>query len=376
MGKLRILHCIETVGSGGVEQRRLSLARGLKTTHYEQVLVCTQAIGGLPSKFAEAKCPIHEVGVFRRIHDRAPYFRVLDIIKQFRPHIIHGAVYEGVGLAAVAGRLGRVPIIIGEETSDAAGRSLAGHLLYRLFCGMTHHMVGVSPAVRDYLVNKIHIPAKKVSMINNGVEDAPAVSVETVAALREMYGLSSTHFVIGTVGRLLDGCKRVSDLIRAFVIFRESCSAARLLVVGSGPDESMLKQLAADLQLAHVVHFAGYQPNPQPYYALMDVFVLASASEAFGLVLVEAMFAGLPVVATRIGGIPTVVADGVTGLLVKTKEPLALANALLKLERSSSSRHDMGAMGRARALTQFSAARYVDDVDQLYQKLAAERCLA
>ena len=98
--------------------------------------------------------------------------------------------------------------------------------------------------------------------------------------------------------------------------------------------------------------------------------------EQLKLVLVEAMFAGLPVVATRVGGIPMVVAEGVTGLLVEPEEPSALANALLKIELSSSLRHDMGAKGRTRALTQFSAARYVDDVDQLYQKLAAERCLA
>lgn len=121
------------------------------------------------------------------------------------------------------------------------------------------------------------------------------------------------------------------------------------------------------------MHFVGYQANPQPYYALMDVFALASASEAFGLVLVEAMFAGLPVVATRVGGIPTVVAEGETGLLVDPGDPLALANALLKLERSRSLRHDMGAKGRIRALTRFSAERYVADVDRLYQKLASQR---
>lgn len=373
MGKLRVLHCLETVGSGGVEQRRLTLARELDATRYEQALVCTQAIGGLPPQFAEAGCPIHEVGVFRRIHDLAPYRRTLNIVRQYQPHIIHGAVYEGVALAAVAGRLGQVPIIVGEETSDPANRRWTGHLLYRLLSGITHHMVAVSPAVQDYLTKKIHFPASKVTLINNGVAEAPAANREEVRALRARFGLTSAHFVIGTVGRLFDSYKRVSDLIRALPMVRGSCPLACLLVVGSGPDESMLRQLATDLHIAHAVHFVGYQANPQPYYALMDVFALASASEAFGLVLVEAMFAGLPVVATRVGGIPTVVAEGETGLLVDPGDPLALANALLKLERSRSLRHDMGAKGRIRALTRFSAERYVADVDRLYQKLASQR---
>jgi L-malate glycosyltransferase len=371
MTKLRILHCLETVGSGGVEQRRLSLARRLDPARYEQSIICTQAIGALPAKFAEVSCQIHEVGVLRRIDERAPYFRALKVVKQFRPHIVHGAVYEGVALAAITGRLGNVPIIIGEETSDPANRRWTGHLLYRLLSGLTHHMVGVSPAVRDYLVNRIHIPAHKVTLINNGVSETPAPREEEVEVLRASLGLTKAHFVIGTVGRLLDSHKRVSDLIRALPMVRETCPLACLLVVGSGPDELMLSQLASDLQVTHAVHFVGYQANPQPYYALMNVFALASASEAFGLVLVEAMFAGLPVVATRVGGIPTVVAEGETGLLVDPGKPSALTNALLKLERSSSLRYDMGVKGRARALAHFSAERYVADVDQLYQKLAS-----
>lgn len=373
MGKLRVLHCLETVGSGGVEQRRLTLARELDATRYEQALVCTQAIGGLPPQFAEAGCPIHEVGVFRRIHDLAPYRRTLNIVRQYQPHIIHGAVYEGVALAAVAGRLGQVPIIVGEETSDPTNRRWTGHLLYRLLSGIAHHMVGVSPAVRDYLINKIHVPTHKVTLINNGVADVPPANADQIRAIRERYGLTPEHFVIGTVGRLFDNYKRVSDLIRAVPILQKSCPGARLLIVGSGPDEAMLRQLAVELRVTDYVHFAGYQPNTQAYYAVMDVFALASASEAFGLVLVEAMLASLPVVATRVGGIPSVVSDGETGLLVNPGQPLALADALLKIQFSSDLRLEMGQKGRARALVEFSAERYVHDVDRLYQRLASRR---
>ena len=376
MGRIKVFHFLFRVGSGGVEQRRLSLARKLDPERYDQKLICTDAWGGLPEQFADAGCEVIDVGQIRHIADVCVYRNALKHIQQWQPDIIHGAVYEGVALAAIAGRLGKVPIIIGEETSDPVNRRWSGHLLYRILSSMTHHMVAVSPAVRDYLIKKIHIPASKVTLINNGVAEPPAASAVEVMALRERYGLTNAHFVIGTVGRLLDSHKRVSDLIRALLIVREYCPHACLLVVGSGPDESMLRQLASDLQVADAVHFAGYQVNPQPYYALMDVFTLASAAEAFGLVLVEAMFAELPVVATRVGGIPTVVLEGDTGLLVEPGEPSSLANALLKLESSSDLRSGMGKKGRTRALARFSAARYVDDVDQLYQRLASKRFAA
>lgn len=374
MDRLRILHCLETVGSGGVEQRRLTLARALDRNRYEQRLVCTQAIGGLPSRFAEAGCRIHEVGVFRKILDREPYRRALHVIREFKPHLIHGAVYEGVALAAVAGRLGRVPVILGEETSDPVNRRWTGHLLYRLLCGMTHHMIGVSPAVRDYLVDKIRLPAKKVTLINNGVGEAPPATDEQIHSVREAYGLTPEHFVIGTVGRVFDNYKRVSDLIRALPLILASCPDARLLIVGTGPDEAMLHELAVELGIARQVLFAGYQVDPQPFYAVMDIFALASAYEAFGLVLVEAMLAGLPVVATRVGGIPTVVSEGETGFLVEPGQPQVLADTLLILQRSAELRQALGQKGRARALAEFSADRYVREVDQLYQRLLSE-CL-
>lgn len=375
MTRVRVLHCLETIGSGGVEQRRLSLARGLDPKRYEQQIVCTQASGGLPGQFEQVGCPIYEVGVFRGILDRRPYKNTLDVVRRFKPHIIHGAVYEGVAQAAVAGRLGRVPVIIGEETSNPENRRWKGRLLYRGLAGLCHHMVGVSPAVVGYLEKTLRLPSSKVTLINNGVAEKPSVTSNELVALRKRLKLPMGSFLIGTVGRLVDDGKRVSDLIRAMPSVVAMRADARLLIVGSGPDESSLRNLADELDVADRVIFAGYQEDTQPFYQLMDVFALASAHEAFGLVLVEAMFAELPVVATCVGGIPSVVKDGETGYLVKPYQPESLAKTILSLANDVSMRRSMGRNGRKRALERFSAERYVYDVDQFYQRLLAERKL-
>ena len=372
MHKIKVLHSLFRVGSGGVEQRRLSLARKLDPERYDQKLICTDAWGGLPEQFTDAGCEVIDVGQIRHIADFHVYRNALKHIQQWRPDIIHGAVYEGVAIAAVAGRLLRVPAIIGEETSDPKNRRWTGHLLYRFLAGLTHHMVAVSPAVREYLCETLRLPAGMVSVVNNGVDERPPANKQEVELVRERFGLRSQDFVIGTVGRLVDEHKRVSDLIRALALLQvRGMRNARLLVVGDGPDREGLSNLASALGVRESVHFTGYTADPQPFYAVMDVFALASAAEAFGLVLVEAMFASLPVIATRVGGIPGVVEDGRTGVLLPPYSPERFAEELSRLATDETVRREMGTRGQQRARAEFSADRYVTDVDRLYQRLTA-----
>jgi glycosyltransferase involved in cell wall biosynthesis len=132
---------------------------------------------------------------------------------------------------------------------------------------------------------------------------------------------------------------------------------------------------AAALVMVDCVRFTGYQVDKQPYCKVMDVLVLASAREAFGLVLVEAMFAGLPVVGTRVSGIPSVVRDVETGHLGQPLEPEHLAAAILGLINEPETAKVMGEKGRVRARSEFRAERYLSDIDRPYRRLGSERGL-
>ena len=373
--KTRVLHSLFRVGSGGVEQTRLVLARQLDPSRYEQRIVCLDAFGTLPRALNDASCAVDVIGNGTSIFRGQCYRDALGVIATWQPDIIHGAVYEGVAVAAIAGQLGRVPVIIGEETSDPAGRSWRGHALYRMLSGLTNHMVGVSPAVSEYLTGTLGLPRHKTSTIMNGVSMPDAVDPAKARAIRNQFDIREDSFVVGTVGRLEDGHKRVSDLIRALRLLDDSIPDARLLVVGDGEDRRMLADLSVALGVAERVHFAGYQGSPADYYPVMDVFALASAHEAFGLVLVEAMFAKLPVVATRVGGIPWVVDDGQSGMLVPPLDPPALASSIRALHDAPSLRASMSQKGYAKAHAEFGAERYVREVDALYTDLLAKKML-
>jgi glycosyltransferase involved in cell wall biosynthesis len=374
MTRIKVAHVLEAVWSGGVEQRRLILAQDLPSDRYEQILVCTAAKGGLPAQFEAAGVPVHVIGNFRFPLDPRPLARCRRILREFRPHIVHGAVYEGVEAAAIAGRLAGVPIVIGEETSDAHGRRLTGHLLYRALLALTDRMVAVSPIVRDYLVDTIRYPANRTMLIDNGIRDPGPAARKRVRDIRRGCGAGADDILIGTVGRLVDAHKRVSDLLRALASARSTLPTLRLVVVGDGPDAPMLKALADDLGVADIVTFAGYQSETRAFFDAMDIYVHPAAAEAFGLVLVEAMLAGLAIIASRVGGIPAVVDEGITALLVPPGQPTELAQAILSLANDRDLRATLGAAGRQRARARFTAERYAAQIAALYVDTLATTC--
>lgn len=367
---IRVLNIIDTMGSGGVERRRLSIAKLLDKTKFELKIICTNAVGVFPEEFKKHNVEVIEIGDLKSFLDVKQHKKVIKVIGDFNPHIIHGAVFEGVTMAAINGFYKRVPIIILEETSDPVNRRWKGNLLMKLFCTTANKVIGVSPASTDYLENKIKITKNKVVLINNGVVIPDIVSEDVKSKLKEQYAILSDDIVIGSVGRMSsDAHKRFSDLIKAVAILINKNNKIKLLLVGDGPEKSSYEKLVNDLNIQNNVLFAGYQNEIGNYYSIFDIFSLTSAYEAFGLVLAEAMLHKLPVVATNVGGMKHIVLENETGYLVEKFNVNEIAEKLEKLAFDKNLRIQLGLNGYHVAMNKYTEQSYIKNVSDLYELL-------
>lgn len=375
MTKLKILHIQETIGSGGVERRRLSLAKHLDKSIFELKIVCQHEVGNIANEIRSQGVDVISLNrSIKGIFDIKQHRMVQKIIDDFRPNIIHGAVFEGVTMAAINGWLKKVPIIIIEETSDPQNRSWKGNILMKLFSKMADKVVGVSDGVtKDYLIGKLNLSDKKAIAINNGVAMPRKVLQTQIREAKKEWGIDDKDFVIGSTGRMIDdGHKRFSDLIKAFALFQQDKEHVKLLLVGDGQERDGYKILTQELGISDKVIFAGYQSDVTLFYKMMDVFALVSAREAFGLVLAEAMLNKLPVIATKVGGMKYIVDHYDTGLLVEKYNIDEILGSLCKLYYDHNLRIEMGEKGYVKALKEFSEEAYVGKVQALYLSFATQ----
>ena len=369
---IRVLHIMSTVTGGGVERRRLSLAKAFKETGFQMKLVGTFKNGNIAEQIEENGVEIIEIGEFNGPFHWEKHKKIQKIIDDFKPHIIHGAVYEGVTMAAINGFIKKVPIILLEETSDPQNRSSKANLLLKLFSLVADKFIAIAPNVADYLTNIAKVSSEKVITINNGVEIPRHVSDSEVQNLKDQYAIKDSDFVIGTVGRLFNDHKKITDIIEAIYILK-NIENLKLIVIGGGRDEELIRRKARDLEILDRVIFTGYQFDTAPFYKLMDVFCIASQREGFGLVAAEAMLHKLPVIATRVGGLQNVVVDGLTGMLIKPNQPQEIANAIKKLYTSPKLQNTFSNNGYDRAIENYTEERYVNDIAELYDKLLKQK---
>jgi glycosyltransferase involved in cell wall biosynthesis len=193
--------------------------------------------------------------------------------------------------------------------------------------------------------------------------------------IRHELGIGPDAFLVGNVGRLALQ-KGQRHLIAAMPLLLERVPRARAIIAGGGDLEDYLRDLANEMGVGERVHVLGPRKDVPALMHAIDVFVMPSIWEGFGLVLLEAMAAGRPIVASRVATIPEVVAEGETGLLVPAGDPLALATALAELADQPEVAARMGEAGRERLRRRFSLEKMVGDTELLYRELLDERGLA
>ena len=372
--KIKILHIQQSISFGGVERTRLSLAKHLNRSLFEQKLICTSHRGDLITEIRDEGVEVYEIGNLKSPFQWSQHKKVQKIIETYKPDIIHGAVFEGVTMAAINGWKKNVPVIIIEETSDPKNRSWKGNLLMKIFSKLAHRVIGVSQGVtEEYLKGKLNVLPTKVVLINNGVALPRIVEEFELQKARKSLGINEHDFIIGSTGRMLmDSHKRFSDLIQSFAKFALGKNNVKLLLVGDGPEKAHYESLVKELNVKEKVIFTGYQSDVTLYYKIMNVFSLVSAREAFGLVLAEAMLNKLPVVATKVGGMKYIVDDGKTGFLVNPYEIDEIADKFEKLYNDKEICQFFGDNGLQKALSEYTEESYTKRIEKLYLDLKKE----
>lgn len=386
---IRVLRVIARLNMGGPTLHVSYLAKGLEERGYETTLVAGQLAHGEDSMaFAAEELGVRVVQVPQLHRDLSPIYdpvsvrRLIETIKEVRPHIVHTHT-------AKAGAVGRVAAMLaGDAKPPVVVHTFHGHVLRgyfgparteffreteRFLARHTTRLVAVGPEVRDELVRLGVAPASKFSVIRLGIDlEQRVADVGDGSELRRLYGIPADRFVVGWIGRMT-GIKRVPDVLATFRKLLDDGVDATLCLVGDGPERARLERRAHQLGIARQTLFLGYQREIAPYLGLFDAFLLTSANEGTPVVAIEALAAGRPVVATRVGGVPDVVRDGVDGFLADVGDVEALARALARLARDPALRQAYGEAGRAHVIPRYRVSRLVDDVDALYRELLSPR---
>ena len=365
------------MGTGGLENGLVNLINRSPMDKYRHAIICLTESGEF-----EQRITIPGVQVFalnkREGHDLRVYGRLWKTLRSLQPAIVHTrnlAALEMQVISFLACRAMRVHGEHGRDVHDLDGSNRKYQLLRRILCPFLHCIITVSRDLESWLVSVVGIPADKVRQIYNGV-DAECFhprrrGVDTVAP----HGfLPGEGFVVGTVGRLAD-VKDQRTLVRAFAKLRQIAGSdghrCRLIIVGSGPRYDDLRREVEDLDLGDSVWLTGDRTDVPELLRLMDIFVLPSLGEGISNTLLEAMATGLPVIATRVGGNPELVDDGVNGKLVPVSSPQCMAEALYELLRSPEKIAALGCRSREKVDSGFSWRVAVDNYISLYDRLLA-----
>jgi glycosyltransferase involved in cell wall biosynthesis len=368
--KTRVLYVVGNFVAGGAERHLLELWKRIDRSRFEVVIACFRREGAFLAEVESLGWPVHELAVGRRVYGPAGLAglaRLVHLVRDLRPQVVHGYLFGPNLYAALAGRLAGVPAVVVAKRNVDAFESPRQVLAQRIAHRLATHVTAVSEAVADSVV-ALGVPRARITVIPNGVDaarfDPPAPAEE---ARRELGADASP--LVGSVG-CLAARKDYGTLLEALRLLRERGLGFRAALVGDGPDRDALEARAAALGLADRVRFLGERADVDRLLPGMDVFVLSSREEGIPNALLEAMAAGRACVATAVGGTPEVLRDGETGWLVPPGEPGALADALAQALASPGEARRRGeAAGRA-AREELSIEAMVRRHEEFYERVA------
>ena len=376
-GRPHVMRVYSRLEVGGIEHQMLSLLPRLNSGRYRVSLCLLKRAGELAGELRARGIEVHVVPFRGRLRPSG-LFSLAGLFRRTRTHIVHAHARSSITSATVAARLARVPVVIGALHSVDTVQGRRRIAQERLFARLRDATIAVSEGVKRNYCAAIGLDSVRVSVIYNGVDlsrfDGPPPSPAERAALLGPLGVAPADCVITCVARLVPA-KSHDVLLDAFARFLARIPQATLLLVGDGPLAADLEEQTRRLGIAARVVFAGARDDVPRILRASDISVLSSQREGFSNVVIESLAAGLPVVATDVGGNAEAIAEGSCGLLVPVGDAAAISERLGRLAEDHGLRARMSAAARRRA-SAFSLDEAVRATETLYDGLLRARGLS
>ncbi len=367
----KILHVVCTLDLGGTETQMVQVVGKLDRIGYDVTVVCLHKGGPLRETLAEAGIKVVDYtkppGSLISLKGIVQILSFARFIRREEFDVVHANDLWANLIAVPAGRLAGVPMVISSQ------RDLAHLWWYTPFRKKViqkihkwaHCVIANSVAVRQMLQEEFHIPEEHVRVIHNGV-DLTRFDGARDSRQKLFPDFDPQWKLIVTVANMHSAVKGHYELIEAARIVRDSIPEARFLLVGDGEERLKLEEAVRSAGMQDRIVFLNSRSDVSEVLSCCDLFVLPSRAEGLPNALLEALAAGLPVIATAVGGVPDIIEDGVNGVLIPPQNPAALADALLRVLKNPRLSEKLGRGGRDRVRTNFSFDHTISELRRIY----------
>jgi glycosyltransferase involved in cell wall biosynthesis len=371
---MRVAHIIKVTRISGAERHLLVLLNGLREKEIDaHLIILVEPDNPMDDMLTEAQTrdiPIHRL-VIRRDYDMNVILLLRKTLRDLQPDIVHTHLIHADLFGLLAGKLAGVKTIIASRHNDDSFRY---HPVLRrvsqVLWWLTDGGIAISGAIREFTLRIEGASEHKVDIVRYGLSYRWIPDAEIQSArqtIREELRLKDDTLVLGMVCRLVEQ-KGIIYALQAFKPIYGKFPNVHLVITGDGELADDLRSQARMLGISDRVHWLGWREDAQIVMASMDIFLMPSLWEGFGLVLLEAMSRRLPIIASHVSAIPEVVQNGTTGLLTTPRDIDELSKAMIHLLEDRSLRKHMGLLGEDRLEQEFSVKHMVDQTLKVYRK--------
>jgi len=372
--KINIMQVVLKLNVGGLERVVIDLLKNLDPNTYNPILCCLENYGSMIHEVKKLGIETIALGKKEEGLDLLLIPRLLKALKQYEVKILHSHNSSPHLYSTIAGKLASTPIniyTIHGQVSAIHGQGL--YMKHRPLLYMTDMIVAVSHDARKMILNGSKISHNKVVTILNGIDEEKYSARVNIIDKKRSIGLSTEDLVIGIVARLAPE-KDHNTLLDAFrLVLNNTHLNIKLVIVGDGSLKEQMIKKSQLLSIDKNVIFLGERHDVPELLATFNLFVLSSTTEGISLTLLEAMAAGLPVIATKVGGNPEIVMDKQTGLIVPPRDPISMAKAISHIIDNPYIWKQMGMKGKERVSNVFSVKTMVNEYQKVYEKIMIQK---